>query len=201
MFPETLRAVVGQGSKVAAPKRQAARRTASNHHAGAALARNSIDLTSHHRRQLVHDVLTAGGHMWVRGGGWSMHPTIKPGERVLLQPLNREPKPGDVVAFRMGTAILVHRVIDVSGPRLHTRGDGSLVCDKPILSSRVLAFAGAVERDGHVIALYPTLRYGVEALVRFGYHAIRRSFGRIRRNRWGAANTVSASSSRSPRGD
>src|SRR4051812_18546522 len=100
MFPNVLRAAIGRSNKVAAGKAsRVLRRPVSQRPAGKALGRNSVELTSQHRRQLVCDVLAAGGHMWVRGGGWSMHPTIKPGERVLLEPLRRELRRGDIVAF------------------------------------------------------------------------------------------------------
>src|SRR5205085_4213221 len=72
-------------------------------------AREARGLSKEGHRQLVNDVLRAGGRMWVRGGGASMLPTIRPGERVLLVPLCREPRVGDIVALRAGRCMLVHR--------------------------------------------------------------------------------------------
>jgi hypothetical protein len=129
------------------------------------------------RRELVSAVLRAGGRMWVRGGGASMFPTIRPGERVLLEPCSREPRLGDIVALRGDRCILVHRIVDCSGGTIRTRGDASPRTDAPVRSSHIVGLATAVMRDGRVVALGPTLRHGPVPLCLFAYHQLRRRVG------------------------
>jgi hypothetical protein len=131
------------------------------------------------RRQLVEGVLATGMPIWVRGGGWSMHPTIRPHERVLLEPARRLPKTGDIIAVRLGRSILVHRLIRQVDGLFYTRGDGSNCIDKPTAGTRILAIATAVERDGRIVALCPTLRHGAKALAFYSYYGMRRILSRV----------------------
>lgn len=140
---------------------------------GAALAKVNAD----RRRQLVEGVLATGTSLWVRGAGWSMHPTIRPRERVLLEPLCGAPRAGDIIAISVEQSILVHRVIGLANGLFFTRGDGNgtVGIDRPATNSRILAIATAVERDGRIVALRPTLRHGPTALAFYAYYTARRT--------------------------
>ena len=137
------------------------------------------DVNADRRRQLVEGVLATGMPVWVRGGGWSMHPTIRPRERVLLEPLRRGPKAGDIIAVRVGRSILVHRLIRQVDGLFYTRGDGSNCTDKPAAATRILAVATAVERNGRIVALCPTLGHGARALAFYAYYTTRRTLSRL----------------------
>jgi peptidase S24-like protein len=150
----------------------------------AELSRSSAHLTNDGQRRLVLEVLGAGGRMWVRGGGSSMHPTIRAGERVLLEPVCGRPSRGEIVAFRRRSRIFVHRVIRVTDGGILTRGDALLSCDEPVTWDSIIGMVTAVERHGHVMALRPTVRHGVVALVLFGLHSIRNAVAhRLRRRK------------------
>jgi signal peptidase I len=102
-----------------------------------------------------------------------MHPTIRAGERVLLEPVCCRPRPGQIIAFRRRSRIFVHRVVRVADSGIVTRGDAMLSCDEPVSWDSVIGTVTAVERNRRVVALWPTLRHGVLALVLFGLYSIR----------------------------
>ena len=76
-----------------------------------------------------------------------MAPTFLPGARLRLDCGRRDIRPGDVVAYRKGGSLVVHRVIAVvPGPEEEDRqflclGDGNAVPDAPV---REGAVAGVV---------------------------------------------------------
>ena len=92
-----------------------------------------------------------------------MVPTIRPGERVLLEPLSRGLRKGDIVAVRADRCILVHRVVECGTDTIRTRGDASPSVDAPSSRSNILGVATAVLRKGRVVALTRTLRHGFPA--------------------------------------
>ncbi len=80
-------------------------------------------------------LLEEGKQVTVTAGGYSMWPTIKPGDRIIINPLNPE-KPltaGKVVALRRDGGFVVHRITEVRIGKLSrfikTRGDAALIPD------------------------------------------------------------------------
>jgi len=80
-------------------------------------------------------LLEEGKQVTVTAGGYSMWPTIKPGDRIIITPLNPE-KPltaGKVVALRRDGGFVVHRITEVRIGKLSrfikTRGDAALIPD------------------------------------------------------------------------
>jgi signal peptidase len=55
----------------------------------------------------------------------SMEPAFHPGDLFWLRPADGFIRPGTVVTFRTGEAIITHRVISVEGETLTTQGDGN----------------------------------------------------------------------------
>jgi hypothetical protein len=85
--------------------------------------------------------------------GESMRPMLSPGQRLQVDfapgPLGR----GDLLLFRQGDALLVHRLLGDCRPehgrrRLRTRGDGVLTFDPPVDLERVVGRVVALEHDG-----------------------------------------------------
>lgn len=136
-------------------------------------------LTRESHRELVCEVLRAGGRMWVRGRGPSMTPTIRPGERVLLEPLARRPRRGDIVAVRAERCILVHRVVECRTDTIRTRGDASPSVDAPSTYASILGVATAVIRKGRVVALTRTFRHGFPALALGELSRLRRQIATV----------------------
>jgi hypothetical protein len=139
-------------------------------------------LTRESHRELVSEVLRAGGRMWVRGRGPSMLPTIRPGERVLLEPLSSRLRKGDIVAVRAHRCILVHRVVECTVDTITTCGDASPRADAPSPRSSILGVATAVIRRGRVVGLTRTLRHGFVALALGELYRWRRQVGSVARS-------------------
>jgi signal peptidase I len=72
----------------------------------------------------VPDVLARDGFAWVRESSDSMAPLIRPGDRLRLAPIDRSSlQQGDVVAYRRGPHLIVHRVIVRQRDGVITKGD------------------------------------------------------------------------------
>jgi hypothetical protein len=91
------------------------------------------------------------GKRAIRGG--CMWPTIRPGDRVSVGPLAREPRLGDVLICQRGTHVVAHRVVqryrDAQGQSwIRCRGDAALELDAPVRPAEVLGIVEGVERAG-----------------------------------------------------
>jgi signal peptidase I len=69
-------------------------------------------------------ILVATGRPYYLVSG-SMEPAFHAGDLFWLRPTGSVVRPGTVVTFRMGEAIITHRVITVEGETLTTQGDGN----------------------------------------------------------------------------
>lgn len=90
----------------------------------------------------------------VRVGGWSMAPTLAPGDVVFVR-LGRRPVPGDIVLVRSpGHQAVLHRVVALlDGGAVRTRGDANPVEDlEPARPQEVAGTGVAVLPLGSVIA-------------------------------------------------
>jgi ribosomal protein S18 acetylase RimI-like enzyme len=106
----------------------------------------------HHAFALLH---ARGQAVRFHAAGRSMWPLLRPGDVAEFTPLcGAPPKIGDIVLYRIGERLIVHRVIgrDASG-RLRLRGDFTLSEDAPIAPETVLGRLAAIERAGRRVAL------------------------------------------------
>jgi signal peptidase I len=90
----------------------------------------------------------------VRVGGWSMSPTLAPGDIVLVR-LGRRPILGDIVLVRaQGHAPMLHRVVELlDGGAIRTRGDANEIDDlEPAHAEEVAGSSIAVVPLGAVLA-------------------------------------------------
>ena len=146
--------------------------------------RRQLRLTTANGARLIRDALAAGGELWVSGAGQSMHPTIRHADSVLLSPMRRDVKRGDIVLVPLGPALMLHRVDEIDGNVVLTRGDGRESRDPPIARSQLLARALAVRDPRGLRLLTPTWRFGGTPLVRFVlaelYRRVRRVDRRLR---------------------
>jgi len=81
----------------------------------------------------------------------SMLPTLRPGQRVRLEPFRKEEaRVGDIVAYRRGERLIIHRIVGIdnrqTGRSYLLKGDANFVCDAPVLEEEVLTKA-LLERD------------------------------------------------------
>lgn len=112
-----------------------------------------------------------------------MFPTIRNADAVLLAPLQRAVRRGDIVLVPLGPGLMLHRVVTVTSEKIITRGDARLTNDRPRATADVIARALAVRDGARVTALVPTIRFGVMPLLRFGTQTARRRIVLMRRAR------------------
>ena len=62
-------------------------------------------------------------------------------------------RPGDVVLFSRKGRLFVHRVVEMSGGAVVTRGDSMLDADPPVAVSDVLGRVESIERGGSRVAM------------------------------------------------
>lgn len=122
---------------------------------------------------LVRGVVGAGGSLWIQVTGISMNPVIQEGDSVLLAQLARAPRRGDVLFIDAGGRPLLHRVKRIESERIVTRGDAALTDDAPVSPAACVAHALAARRGPVTVALTPTLRLGVKALLWYAAWQIR----------------------------
>jgi len=97
---------------------------------------------------LAWEVLQRFGQLHVRVTGASMLPAIWPGDVVTIRSSQlTDVSPGDLVLFHRDRRFFVHRVLEMSGNSLLTRGDSVLGPDPPVspdeLLGRVVSITGA----------------------------------------------------------
>ncbi|HKW47452.1 MAG TPA: S24/S26 family peptidase [Gemmatimonadaceae bacterium] len=147
--------------------------------------KRSVQLSAPDAARLIRDAVAAGGEMWISGSGGSMHPTIRHADPVLVAPFTRHLRRGQVVLVPLGSRLMLHRVVDVQGDIVLTRGDARQRNDTPIGKQQLVARALAVRQESMVTALVLTLRFGLAPLVRFvlngTYRRVRRLQAALRR--------------------
>jgi len=107
--------------------------------------------------ELAGEVLRASGRLRLRVTGWSMVPTILPGDTLLIEPASCERVgKGDIVLFRRDRRLFVHRVSGKSGNtgdlQILTQGDGMRRPDPPVSAAQLLGKVAFVVRDGRCLA-------------------------------------------------
>ncbi|HEY6339220.1 MAG TPA: signal peptidase I [Candidatus Sulfotelmatobacter sp.] len=131
--------------------------------------------------ELAGEVLRSSGSLRLRVTGWSMLPTIFPGDTLMIEQADSDRVvKGDIVLFRWDRRLFVHRVCGKCGSagdmQIVTRGDGMSQPDPPVSSSDLLGKVSFVVRDGRCVE--PGKRLGlsgsaVAALVRRSSSAAR----------------------------
>ena len=97
-----------------------------------------------------------------------MRPAIEPGESLAIQPAARV-RVGDVVAFLAPDGTMqAHRLVQIEGNRLWTRGDASPHRDPPIERDQLVGVVARGGSAGAAIARWPMLAPLLGALGRVG---------------------------------
>ena len=104
--------------------------------------------------ELAREVLRSSGTLRLSVTGWSMLPTIWPGETLVIERVRCDAvEKGDIVFSCVNGRFFVHRVIDKkkagADSMLVTRGDGRAQADPPVSGSEVLGRVSFILRDGH----------------------------------------------------
>ena len=127
-------------------------------------------------------LLAEGRSIRFRADGWSMMPTIRPGDTLVIEPVSGEEiSVGTIVFFLLKERPLVHRVIAISGEgeerRFTMRGDGSERRDRPVAAGAILGRLLSAERNGVNVPLEP--ESGPRMLARRAMNVLRRGRARV----------------------
>lgn len=132
--------------------------------------------------RLLDQVLRDNVAVRFRAFGTSMEPTIKDGDLVTLQPVNRQPRLGDTVACRHPETgkLVVHRVVRKSDQTYTIKGDTNHAVDGVVSKEDIMGLVGRIERSGRKVrfGLGPERRL-IALASRLGLW--RRFWGRLRR--------------------
>ena len=117
----------------------------------------ALDAMHASKCELAGEVLRSTGKLRLQVTGWSMLPTVMPGETLVVESfgdgeVSQEVSRGDIVLFRRDGRLFAHRVVATpSGSGLDqivTRGDGMLHADSPLAASDVLGKVSCILRNG-----------------------------------------------------
>ena len=119
-------------------------------------------------RNLASGLLDEGRVVRIEASGYSMYPTIKPGNIIHIEPV-KSPKdlnPGDIIAWKREDDLVVHRLIGFDsskGVSVITRGDSSGTPDRPVEFSIIAGKVVLIEKGNRKIIpvpqLFPNWRY------------------------------------------
>ena len=103
----------------------------------------------------LRQLLSAGGELRLAVAGRSMLPLFREGDHLVIRPLERPPRVGEVVVFARGGQLWCHRVLLPAGRgrRLLTKGDARGRPDSPVDPGAVVGRAVALERRGRRIGI------------------------------------------------
>lgn len=112
--------------------------------------------------ELASEILRSTGQVRIRATGWSMLPSIHPGDSFLIRSTSEEASSiGDLVLFSRERRLFIHRVVGrIDGPEggmLITRGDSMSRPDPPVKPAQLLGRVVFVLRDGRLFEPSKTL--------------------------------------------
>jgi signal peptidase I len=121
--------------------------------------------------ELADEVLRRFGKLRLQVTGWSMLPTIWPGDTLMVERINADGvSEGDIVLCARDRHFVAHRVVKKSDDcTIVTRGDAMLRGDSPVPHRDLLAKVSFIVRDGQFIKPDRVLRWpgrGIAVLVR-----------------------------------
>lgn len=98
---------------------------------------------------VIVDLLSRGHSVRFQARGDSMHPIIRNDDYLQVEPHDASTiTRGDVVLTLSERGLTVHRVVDIDGDVIVTRGDNAAAPDAALHTSRILGRVSYVERDG-----------------------------------------------------
>ncbi|MCG6980999.1 MAG: signal peptidase I, partial [Deltaproteobacteria bacterium] len=95
-----------------------------------------------------------------RAPGTSMHPTIRHGDVITVEPVTTSNLKGrDIILYRRQSDFIAHRIVKIEerdgrGLTFIVRGDASVTCDAPVKPEHVLGKVVCLERGHRTIDPY-----------------------------------------------
>jgi hypothetical protein len=116
---------------------------------------------------LAGEVLRSFGNLRFEATGWSMLPSVWPGDTLLVDRVSRDQVHiGDVVLVGRDSRLCAHRVVsrsvvsgseDKENPMWITQGDAMAAPDRPVSESELLGRVSYLIRAGRLMAVRPEL--------------------------------------------
>jgi signal peptidase I len=108
--------------------------------------------------ELAGEVLRSFGSLRFRATGWSMLPSVWPGDTLVMSSVNQdEIRIGDVVLVGRDGRLCAHRVVSVAegggNRRWITQGDANTTPDRPVSEGELLGRVSYLIREGKLVAV------------------------------------------------
>lgn len=112
--------------------------------------------------ELAAEVLRSFGQLRFAATGWSMLPSILPGETLIVERVDPDQvRIGDVVLVERERGLRAHRVINMAGDiqnrQWTTQGDALAIPDRPAQQKELLGRVTYIIRAGKLMAVPPKL--------------------------------------------
>jgi signal peptidase I len=119
--------------------------------------------------ELASELLRMSGSLRLPTTGWSMLPTVWPGDMLVIERVSSEDVfEGDLVMFSSGRRFVAHRVVakdrSSAGSRIQTQGDAVPLPDCPVAESDLLGKVSFILRSGKCMKPTRRLRFSKRAL-------------------------------------
>jgi signal peptidase I len=105
--------------------------------------------------ELAAEVLRSSGSLRLCVTGWSMLPTVWPGDTLVIERMSNDAaSKGEIVLFGRDRRLFAHRVVAKRKPHdaaILTRGDAMPTADPPVPESDVLGRVSFIVRNGRCI--------------------------------------------------
>jgi hypothetical protein len=127
--------------------------------------------------ELAAEVLRSFGTLRFAATGWSMLPSIWPGETLVVERVEPDQvRIGDMVLVGREGRLCAHRVVGTAGdaqnPRWITQGDALRALDRPVAGNELLGRVRYVIRAGKRVAV-PTELSGLAKIIRRSFFVAR----------------------------
>ena len=122
--------------------------------------------------ELASEVLRSSGKLRLQVMGWSMLPSVWPGDTLVVERVKGEAvSKGDIVLFGRDRRLFAHRVVRKSSSpgnsTIRTRGDAMPAADPPVDESQLLGRVSFIVRNGRIIEPSRRLRLSERAVAAF----------------------------------
>jgi signal peptidase I len=119
--------------------------------------------------ELAGEVLRSSGTLRLKVMGWSMLPSVWPGDTLVIERANSNTvSEGDIVLFGRDRRLFAHRVVTKSiydgNERVVTRGDAMPAPDSPVSQDELLGKVSFILRNGRCIEPSKTLGFSERAV-------------------------------------
>lgn len=104
--------------------------------------------------ETLTDLLKGGNSAEIYASGYSMFPTLRPGDKVLVNPVveNKLPIPGEIIIVNDNYTLVLHRLIEIRKNKegeivFITRGDSMAESDPPVRRDQIVGIAHSFRRN------------------------------------------------------